>query len=65
MRSSSGWSGSSLRTGQGWKVRVPYWAAQITAATSVGHISSAVRPEGKVIVAVGIQSGRFFGARFW
>lgn len=49
----------------GWKVRVPYWAAHTTAASSVGHISSALRPLGKVMWAVGIQSGMFLGARFW
>lgn len=65
MRSSSGWSTSSRRTGQGWKVRVPNWAAHTTAPASVGHISSALRPLGKVMCAVGIQSGMFFGARFW
>lgn len=65
MRSSSGWSTSSRRTGQGWKVRVPYWAAHSTAASSVGHISSALRPLGKVMCAVGIQSGIPLGARFW
>ncbi|GAA3210078.1 hypothetical protein GCM10020256_07900 [Streptomyces thermocoprophilus] len=65
MRSSSGRSTSVRRTGQGWKVRVPYWAAQTTAASSVGHISSALRPLGKVMWAVGIQSGMLFGARFW
>ncbi|CAM5484632.1 hypothetical protein SCYAM73S_08495 [Streptomyces cyaneofuscatus] len=40
-------------------------AAQITAASSVGQSSSAGRPLGKAIRAVGIHSGRFFGARFW
>lgn len=49
----------------GWKVSVPNWAAHTTAPTSVGHISSALRPLGKVMCAVGIQSGMFFGARFW
>ncbi|CAM5238638.1 hypothetical protein STANM309S_04182 [Streptomyces tanashiensis] len=56
---------SSRRTGQGWKVTAPRLAAQSTAAGSVGHISSADRPLGKVMWAVGIQSGRYFGARFW
>lgn len=46
-------------------MRVPYWAAHRTAASSVGHISSALRPLGKVMWAVGIQSGMFLGARFW
>ncbi|CAM5724072.1 hypothetical protein SVIOM74S_06790 [Streptomyces violarus] len=46
-------------------MRVPNWAAHTTAPTSVGHISSALRPLGKVMCAVGIQSGMFFGARFW
>lgn len=46
-------------------MRVPYWAAHTTAASSVGHISSALRPLGKVMWAVGIQSGMFLGARFW
>ena len=32
---------------------------------SVGQISSALRPLGKAMWAVGIQSGRFLGARFW
>lgn len=44
---------------------VPNCAAQRTAAGSVGHISSALRPLGKVMWAVGIQSGMFLGARFW
>ena len=48
MRSSSGWSTSARRTGQGWKVMVPMWAAQATVAISVGQISFAVRPDGKV-----------------
>ncbi len=65
MRSSSGWSTSPRRTGHGWKVSVPYCAAQTTAAASVGHISSAERPLGKVMWAVGIQSGMFLGALFW
>ena len=45
-RSSSGWSTSSRRTGQGWNVIVPICAAHPTTATSVGQISSASRPEG-------------------
>lgn len=49
----------------GWKVRQPRLAAQSTAAGSVGQISSAVRPLGKAIRAVGSQSGVFLGARFW
>ncbi len=31
----------------------------------MGHSSSAVRPLGKVTVAVSSQSGRLFGTRFW
>ncbi len=52
IRSSSGWSTSSRRTGQGWKVSVPMCAHHTGTAISVGQISSAVRPDGKVIVAV-------------
>ena len=52
MRSSSGWSTSSARTGQGWNVMVPIWAAQPTTAISVGQISSAWRPDGNWIRAV-------------
>ena len=51
-RSSSGWSTSSARTGQGWKVIVPICAAHPTTAISVGQISSALRPEGNSIRAV-------------
>ena len=49
MRSSSGWSTSARRTGQGWKVSVPMCAHHTGTAISVGQISSAVRPDGKVI----------------
>ncbi|CAM5643965.1 hypothetical protein SANTM175S_05944 [Streptomyces antimycoticus] len=56
---------SPRRTGHGWKVRLPRFAAHTTAAVSVGQISSACRPLGKEIRPVGIHSGRFFGARFW
>ena len=56
IRSSSGWShesdAGSRRTGHGWKVSVPMWAHQTGTAISVGQISSAVRPDGKVMVAV-------------
>ena len=52
MRSSSGWSTSARRTGHGWKVSVPMWAHQTGTAISVGQISSAVRPDGKVISTV-------------
>ncbi len=65
IRSSSTWSVSERRTGHGWKVRQPRFAAHSTAAGSVGQISSADRPLGKAIRAVGSQSGRPFGARFW
>ena len=41
------------------------FAAHATCAISVTHSSSAVRPDGKVTVAVSIQSGRFSGTRFW
>ena len=36
---------------------VPICAAQAATAASVGQTSSAVRPDGKVIVAVSTQSG--------
>ncbi len=49
MRSSSGRSTSSRRTGHGWKVSVPMCAHHTGTAISVGQISSAVRPDGKVI----------------
>ena len=52
IRSSSGRSTSARRTGQGWKVSVPMCAHHTGTAISVGQISSAVRPEGKVMVAV-------------
>ena len=52
MRSSSGWSGRSRRTGHGWNVRVPICAAHTGTATSVGQTSSAVRPDGNVTLAV-------------
>ncbi len=52
MRSSSGRSTSSRRTGHGWKVIVPMWAHHTGTAISVGQISSAVRPLGKVMPTV-------------
>ena len=48
----SGWSVSGRRTGQGWKSKVPMLAAQTITAGSVGHSDSALRPLGKVTVAV-------------
>ena len=51
------------------RVRVEVDAAEVDdpgqAAASSTTISSAVRPDGKVSVAVRIQSGAFSGARFW
>lgn len=52
-RSIRSWSGASTSarvTGHGWKVSVPRFAAQATTASSVGVTSSAVRPDGNVIV---------------
>jgi hypothetical protein len=40
-------------------------AAHATVAISVTQISSAVRPEGKVIPAVSRYGGAPFGTRFW
>ena len=57
--------GASPAYRPGMEGEQPRLAAQTTAATSVGQISSALRPLGKLMRAVGIQSGRFFGARFW
>ena len=65
MRSSSGCSTSPDRTGQGWKVIVPSWAAQTIVAGVCGQTSSAVRPDGKAIRAVRTQSGAPVGTRFW
>ncbi|MBA8952147.1 hypothetical protein HNR61_003787 [Actinomadura namibiensis] len=65
IRSSSGWSGRSPRTAHGWNVSVPRFAAQAITAGSVGMTSSAVRPLGKVIFAVGTHSGAPLGTRFW
>ena len=48
MRSSSGRSTSERRTGHGWNVSVPICAHQTGTAISVGQISAAVRPDGKV-----------------
>ena len=65
MRSSSGLSTAPQRTGHGWKVSVPRLAHQATTATESGAISSAVRPLGKVMCAVGTHGGAFLGTRFW
>src|SRR5262249_2450707 len=46
-------------------VRVHVAAAQPSPAASRSTTSAAVRPEGKLRVAVSIHSGRFSGARFW
>jgi hypothetical protein len=45
--------------------RQPRFATQARPAGSSSTISSAVRPDGKVSVAVRIQSGVLSGARFW
>ena len=63
MRSSSGWSTSSLRTGQGWKVIVPMCAAQATVATFSTQISVAVRPDGNVTSTSATKSGAPLGVR--
>ena len=63
MRSSSGRSTSARRTGHGWKSNVPRFAAQASTAGSVGHTSSAVRPDGNVIRAVCTHSGAPLGIR--
>ena len=65
MRSSSGWSTSTRRTGHGWKVIVFCCAHQATVASSVGHTSSAVRPLGKVMCAVSTHGGAPLLMRFW
>jgi hypothetical protein len=66
MRSSSGLSTASQRTGHGWKTIVPIWAAQATCARSAGHSSSAVRPLGKLIFVVLTHGGTpRVGMRFW
>ena len=44
---------------------MPICAAQAATATSVGQTSSAVRPDGKVTVAVSTYSGAPLGTRFW
>ena len=44
---------------------VPICAAQAATAASVTHTSSAVRPDGNVIVAVSTYGGAPFGIRFW
>ena len=64
-RSSSGCSRSSARTGWGLRSMQPRLATHARPAASSMTISSAVRPDGKVSVAVRIHSGRFSGARFW
>ena len=65
MRSSSGDSVSVRREGHGWKSRVPWVAAQATCATSTGHSSRAVRPEGNETVHDSIHGGAWSGSRFW
>ena len=44
---------------------VPRLAAYAITASEVGAISSAVRPEGKVISAVSTYDGAPWGTRFW
>ena len=65
MRSSSGRSTSVERTGQGWKVIAPIWAAQATAATWSGHSWSAWRPDGKWTRTDLAHSGMPRMRRFW
>ncbi len=65
MRSSSGCSTSPARTGQGWNVIVPSWAAQAIVAGVCGQTSSAVRPDGNAMRAVRTHSGAPVGTRFW
>ena len=43
----------------------PRLATQASWAASRSTTSVAVRPEGKEMVTVSIQSGRLSGARFW
>ena len=64
-RSSSGWSRSSARTGCGLRSMQPRLTTQASPAASSMTTSSAVRPDGKVSVAVRMNSGTFSGARFW
>ena len=45
---------------------MPRLAIQTMVASSVAQTSSAVRPDGKVMVTVSTQSGiPWLGARFW
>ena len=64
MRSSSGWSTSSARTGHGLHSRQPSVAAHTSAASSCITGIDAVRPLGNFTVAVRTQSGAPFGMRF-
>ena len=66
IRSWSTLSVSDRLTGQGCQRSVPRLAIQATVAGSVVQTSSAVRPDGNVMVAVCTQSGiPRLGARFW
>ena len=64
-RSSSGWSTSSERTGQGLISRQPRVAAHARCAASAITGMSAVRPLGNRIRAVSTHGGAPFGRRFW
>ncbi len=64
-RSSSGWSRSARRAGQGLKSITPRFTAQTRCAASLAQSSVALRPLGNLTVAVSIQSGAVFGTRFW
>lgn len=44
---------------------MPIWAHHTAIAGSVGHSSSAVRPDGKVIVTVSAYGGAPRIIRFW
>ena len=57
MRSSSGWSTSSARTGHGFRSMQPRFTAQIRSAGSSSTARSAVRPLGKVMCAVSTCAG--------
>ena len=41
------------------------WAHHATVASSTGHTSSAVRPDGNAMVAVSTHSGAPLLIRFW
>jgi hypothetical protein len=56
---------AGARTGHGWNRTVPRFTIHRIVARSAGATSTAVRPEGKVMVVVPTHSGVRAGARFW